>query len=72
MNYALFDIHAHLHDKAYDEDREIVLKEMKDYGLGAITVGTDKIESTKALDLAVLHDHIFASVGLHPADNVTE
>lgn len=72
MNYALFDIHAHLHDKAYDEDRDVVLKEMKDYGLGAITVGTDKSESTKALNLALAHDHIFASIGLHPADNVTE
>ncbi len=72
MNYALFDVHAHLHDKAYDEDREAVLKEMKEYGLGAITVGTDKTESTKALDLALSHEHIFASVGLHPADNVLE
>lgn len=72
MNYALFDIHAHLHDKAYDEDREKVLKEMKDYGLGAITVGTDQIESKKALELAHKHEHIFAAVGLHPADNVIE
>jgi TatD DNase family protein len=72
MNYALFDIHAHLHDKAYDEDRGAVLKEMKDYGLGSITVGTDQIESKKALDLAVGHEHVYAAVGLHPADNVTE
>lgn len=72
MHYALFDIHAHLHDKAYDEDREIVLKEMKDYGVGAITVGTDQIESKKALALAQAHPHIYAAVGLHPADNVTE
>lgn len=72
MNYALFDIHAHLHDKAYDEDRDVVIKEMKDYGLGAITVGTDKVESNKALALAKEHEHIFAAVGLHPADNIAE
>jgi TatD DNase family protein len=72
MHYALFDIHAHLHDKAYDEDRESVLKEMKDYGLWAITVGTDKVESKKALELAKNNVHIFAATGLHPADNVTE
>ncbi len=71
-NCALFDIHAHLHDKAYDEDREIILKEMKDYGVGAVTVGTDKKESKSALDLAHKHEHIFAAVGLHPADNVIE
>lgn len=72
MNYALFDIHAHLHDKAYDEDRETILKEMKEYGLGAITVGTDQAESKKALELAKAHPHIFAAVGFHPADNLTE
>ncbi len=72
MNYALFDIHAHMHDKAYDEDREVVLKEMKDYGLGAITVGTDQIESKKAVELASSNPHVYAAVGLHPADNVAE
>jgi TatD DNase family protein len=72
MHYALFDIHAHLHDKAYDEDRDAVLKEMKDYGLGVITVGTDQVESKKALELAENNIHIYAAVGLHPADNVTE
>lgn len=72
MNYALFDIHAHLHDKAYDEDRDSILKEMKDYGVGAIAVGTDQAESKKALALAEANEHIFAAVGLHPADNVTE
>ena len=72
MNYALFDIHAHLHDKAYDEDRDIIVKEMKDYGLGAITVGTDQEESKKAVELAMSNPHIYASVGLHPADNLNE
>lgn len=71
-NYALFDIHAHLHDKAYDEDREQILKEMKDYGVWAVTVGTDQTERKKALKLAEEHPHIYAAVGLHPADNVTE
>lgn len=71
-HFALFDIHAHMHDKAYDEDRGVVLKEMKDYGLGAITIGTDQIESKKAVELATNNPHIYAAVGLHPADNVTE
>lgn len=72
MNYALFDAHAHLHDKKYDEDREELIASMKSYGVGAITVGTDKKESSYAVALAEKHDHIFAAVGLHPADNVTE
>ena len=72
MNYALFDIHTHIHDTAYDEDRDSIVKEMKDYGLGAITVGTDQEESKKAVELAMNNPHIYAAVGLHPADNVTE
>jgi TatD DNase family protein len=72
MTYAFFDIHAHLHDKKYDEDREKLLREMKEYGVGAITIGTDSKESTKAVALAKDNEHIYASVGLHPADNVTE
>jgi TatD DNase family protein len=72
MHYALFDIHAHLHDAAYDMDRESIIKETKEYGLGIITVGTDQAESLKAVELARAHPHIFATVGLHPADNVTE
>ena len=72
MHYALFDIHAHVHDKAYDEDRDTVLQEMKDYGLGAITIGTDQAESKKAFELAENNVHVYAAVGLHPADNVTE
>jgi TatD DNase family protein len=72
MNYALFDAHAHLHDKKYDNDREELIASMKSYGAGAITVGTDKEESRRAVELAEKHEHIFASVGLHPADNVIE
>lgn len=72
MHYALFDAHAHLHDTKYDTDREEIIASMKSYGVGAITVGTDKKESASALALAEKHEHIFASVGLHPADNVTE
>jgi Tat protein secretion system quality control protein TatD with DNase activity len=45
MPYAFFDIHSHVHDKAFNEDREKLLDEMKGYGVGTITVGTDIAES---------------------------
>lgn len=72
MNYYIFDTHSHLHDKAYDADREEVIKEMKSSGMGTICIGTDLNESKNALNLAKKHENIFASVGLHPADNVLE
>lgn len=70
MNY--FDAHSHPHDKAFDADREQVILEMKEKGIATIAIGTDKEESTKALILAEKYEYVYASVGLHPADNVLE
>lgn len=70
--YAFFDIHSHIHDKAFAEDREAVIAEMKQKGFGTITVGTGVVESKQAVLLAEQHEHIFATVGLHPADNPLE
>jgi TatD DNase family protein len=72
MNYALFDAHAHVHDVAYKDDMKEILDEMKAYGVGAITVGTDLTRSKEAVTVADAYDHIYATIGLHPADNVTE
>ncbi len=70
LNY--FDAHSHPHDKAFDADREALLLDMKEKGVGTIAIGTDQIESKKAVELALVNENIYASVGLHPADNVTE
>lgn len=71
-NYAFFDIHSHLHDKAFKEDTEEVISEMKQKGFGTITVGTGLKESRDALALTDAHSNIFATTGLHPADNPLE
>lgn len=71
-NYAFFDIHSHIHDKAFNEDRDTLLEEIKTYGIGTIAVGTDMQESENAIALADKHDHIYATVGLHPNDNREE
>lgn len=72
MSYAFFDLHSHLHDKAYHHDVDSVVDEMKAYGVGSITVGTDLEMSKQAVALAEKHDNLYATIGLHPADNVTE
>jgi TatD DNase family protein len=72
MTYAFFDVHSHVHDKAFDEDRDELLTDMKQHGFGTITVGTGLKESHEAVALADAHTHIYATVGLHPADNITE
>lgn len=72
MQYAFFDIHSHLHDKAFDEDRDTIISQMKQRGVGTITIGTDMKESREAILLAEKHENIFATVGIHPADNIHE
>ncbi len=70
--YSFFDIHSHLHDKAFKPDLEEVISEMKKNGFGTITVGTGLKESKDALALADAHTNIFATIGLHPGDNPLE
>lgn len=68
----LFDAHCHIYLSQFDADRAEVLAHMKDLDMGAIVVGTDYEESVQALELAKQHDFLWASVGLHPNDNVDE
>lgn len=67
-----FDIHSHLNFKDYDTDRDQVIAALKDNNIWTITVGTDLKSSEEAIHLADKHEHLFASIGLHPADNSEE
>jgi TatD DNase family protein len=63
----MLDIHAHLHDIAFDADRDAVVARALDTGVTKIiTIGTDVMESRKAVACAEKHENVFASVGIHP------
>lgn len=66
------DIHSHIHDTAFDEDRDAVVSEMKKQGFSTITIGTDSVESKKAIECAEKYDNVWATVGVHPVDNRNE
>ncbi len=74
VNYMhnFIDIHSHIHDKAFDEDREAIILDMKEKGFVTITIGTDIIESRKAVETAEKYSNVWATVGMHPVDNRTE
>lgn len=62
----LVDTHAHIHDKAFDGDRDAAVQRMREAGVPtAITVGCDMHDSARALETA-MHYGIYASVGIHP------
>lgn len=60
------DIHGHVNFDDYDADREEVIKRAADAGVGMITVGTDIETSKKAIELAEMHENMWATVGIHP------
>ena len=70
MNY--IDAHSHIQMKEFDRDRDAVLERMRAEGVGAIVVGVDLESSRAAVALAEKHDFLWATIGLHPHDNLRE
>lgn len=62
----IIDTHAHVNFKAFDDDRDIILKQCQENNIGIINVGTSLITSQKAINIATKYDFMWASVGLHP------
>ena len=69
----LFDTHAHLDDRAFDEDRAELLESLKDQGL-IMNPGCSLESSRNAVAIAEQYDFVYAAVGSHPdvADEVNE
>lgn len=62
----LIDTHCHVQFKAYEQDREIVIQKCKEKEMILNVVGTQQTTSQLAVTLAEQHDHIYATIGLHP------
>jgi TatD DNase family protein len=67
-----FDAHCHVQFPQYDEDREEVVTALKQADIGGLVVGCDLESSKKAVALAEQHDHLWASIGLHPNHEADE
>ncbi len=68
----LIDSHSHPQFPQYDQDRDEMIRRSLDGGIEMIAVGTDYEMSAKAVVLANQYEGIWASVGLHPNDNLHE
>ncbi|MBP6889134.1 MAG: TatD family hydrolase [Candidatus Moranbacteria bacterium] len=63
----MIDAHAHVHDEAFDQDRDLVIERARLAGVEAlITIGTDLIESQQAIAYAESSSFVWASAGIHP------
>ncbi len=68
-----FDIHAHVNDTRFDEDRDEVLARMRERGVWAIMVGTDYKSSQEAATMASFAGGgVYATIGVHPIDDRDE
>lgn len=70
----LFDTHAHLEDRAFDVDREALLANLPQQGIGLVmNPGCSLASSRNASKLSRQYDYIYAAVGSHPdvADEVS-
>ena len=71
----LFDTHAHMDDRAFDEDRAQLLADLPAQGLALVMNPGCSLESSRNADrLSREYDYIYAAVGSHPdaADEVNE
>lgn len=68
----IFDSHCHPQMEQYDKDREEMLQRALKEGVFMICVGVDYESSKQGIELAQKHENIWASVGLHPNDNLNE
>ncbi|NLN41417.1 MAG: TatD family hydrolase [Clostridiales bacterium] len=63
----LFDTHAHLDDKRFDDDRNELIRGLPERGVSrVITPGIDIDSSKKCVQLAEKYDIVYAGVGIHP------
>ncbi len=67
----LFDSHAHVHFKAYEDDaREVIERALADE-VWMVTVGTQRDTSKTAIETAEKFEKgVYASIGLHPTHTI--
>ena len=71
----LFDTHAHLDDRAFREDRDVLIAGLPEKGVALVMNPGCSLESSRnAVALAEKYPHVYAAVGSHPdvADEVND
>lgn len=68
----ILDSHCHPQFPQYEKDREEMIKRTLETGVSMICVGTDLETSKQGIELAQKHEGIWATVGLHPNDGVSD
>lgn len=63
----IIDVHAHYEDEKFDQDREKLIKDLKEKGIDyVINAGAGLESSKKALEIANKTDNVYCTIGIHP------
>ena len=62
-----FDSHAHLDDRAFDEDRDAIIADLHSHGVDRVmNIGCSAESSEACVQLAEQYPFLYATVGSHP------
>jgi len=68
-NIKFIDSHVHLDDERFDDDREQLIKSLKENNIELVlNAGADLKTSLNSVELSQKYDFIYAAVGCHPHD----
>lgn len=68
----IFDSHAHYDDEAFNEDVEVVIKDIKEKGvIGVMNCGSSLKACKSTLELSKRYEMFYAALGIHP-ENANE
>lgn len=63
----IFDSHSHYDDEAFDEDRDVLLKGLKDKNVGDVIAAASSWDSIdKILDICKKYPFVHPALGIHP------
>lgn len=72
LDTPIFETHCHLNHRQFAEDLPDVLHRARAAGVREmVVIGADLASSRSAVRLAGEHEHLFATVGIHPHDAAT-
>ena len=65
----IFESHAHYDDRAFDEDRDVLLARMQESGIEyVVNVSSSMASVHRTLDLMEQYPFVYGALGIHPSD----
>lgn len=66
----IFDTHAHYDDEAFDEDRDALLRSMKEQGVDfVVNIGASIASNEDTLALTKKYPFLYGAIGVHPSES---